>query len=201
MDFGLSSANRVLKIDARSGCFKIMNGDEEVTFRNFRMEMDLENLQAGWCAFVKDQGLVFYEGVKIAAPDPIAGNEFKLGVRLNVFSEHLPDDLEQTLGLREIASTAIVVRRAFRDLYHEFEKGRETNAGCVPVVDVTGFTKVSMRNGVAYAPNFAIAGWTDRCPEFGGENPETASSDDKADPLDQGNALDEVLSAAKQPAI
>ena len=201
MDFGLSSANRVLKIDARSGCFKVMNGDEEVTFKKIRMEMDLEKLQAGWCAFVKDQGLVFHEGVKIAMPELVAGNDFRLGARVNVFSEDQPEDLDDSLGLREIASTAIVVRRAFRELYQHYEQQRDANPGCVPVVDVIGFTKVSMKNGTAYAPNFTIAGWTDRRAEFDGEEPEVAKPNDKADPLDEGDALDEVLAAAKQPVI
>ena len=172
MDFGLSSSNSVLKIDARSGCFKVMNGDEEVTFKKIRMEMDLENLQAGWCAFIKDRGLVFHEGVKIAAPQDIDGIEFKLGVKVNVFSEDMPDDLDEVLGLREIASTAIVVRRAFRDLYQQFERQYVANPGCVPVVDVQGFTKVSMKNGTAYAPNFSISGWTDRRAEFDGDEAE-----------------------------
>ena len=203
VDFGLGSRNRVRKIDARTGIFKVMNGDDEITFKKIRMEMDLPNLETGWCAFVKERGLVFTEGVKSPKPEAVDGNEFKLGVRVDVFSEDMPEDLDEPIGLREIASTAIAVRRAFKDLYKQYEDQREANPGCAPVVDVQSFKKISMRNGPSYGPIFEIVGWTDRRSEFDGDEPDPPpkKSDAKVDDLDDGDALDEVLAAAKEPAI
>ena len=179
-DFGLSSQMQILKFDARSGEMKVMNGEEEVTFKKASFDMDLEGLKTGQCAYLSGQGLIFHEGVKSSRPDPIDGQDFRPGFVVTVYSEDMPEDLDEELGLREISSTALVMRRAFSELCEEYVRERDNNPGCVPVVEVKGFKKITMKKGVAFAPKMSIIGWNDRRPEFDG-NTSTETGNDNPD--------------------
>ena len=125
-----------------------------------------------------------HEDINAEQPPPVNGNEFKKGVRVNVFGSEIVETLGESLGLREVASTAIVVRQAVRDIYKAYIRERDARPGQVPVVEVRTFKSVKMKNGTGYGPVFNIIGWVDRRPEFadaaGGEPSPPSTSQPKA---------------------
>ena len=167
VDFGLGSGANYLKIDARAGCFKIRSGDDDLTFRDATFEIDLYNLQTGWLAFIKGEGPRFVPDVHSPQPASVGGIEFKKGFKVNIFGTEPVDVLGEPLGLREVASTAYVTRRAMAKLHTTFwtdknVRGQEQ----VPVVHVETFVASSFKNGSAYAPEFNIVSWVARRREF-----------------------------------
>ena len=73
-------------------------------------------------------------------------------------------------GLREWSSTAKSVVGAIEALYDKYATAVEAATGYIPVVELQRTQPITTGKTVkttAYAPVFAIVGWTDRTPEMG----------------------------------
>ena len=167
IDFGLGNGRAYLKIDARNGTFKVrdFNGSD-VSFSAATFAIDLPSLKAGWVGFPPGQGPQFVEGLSNPKPPPIGAAEFGKGVRFNIYGEDTVDALGEALGLRDVTSTAFVVRKAVAALYQQYQRECDEHPGQIPLVEVNAFETVEMKNGVACAPIFKIVGWVDRCSQL-----------------------------------
>lgn len=157
IDFGLNGAGGILKIDARQGCLKMRNGDgDDVTFKSARMEMGLAKLKVGWAQFRQGEGVV----MRGTASDESPGEDWQLGVQLNVVGRDDIPELDRPIGDAEICSTSYVVRGAFADLYNkQFVLLADEHPGETPVVEIYGWRAIKMKNGTAYQPEMRIVGW------------------------------------------
>jgi hypothetical protein len=174
----------VLKYDARAGrMFRVDRAQDangnwagnqvEVT-SGFQAVMDLENVQVGWALFASGVAPDF-AFVPLGQPLPARPSvNYKQGFRIML-------KLGKSAGgdVREFVHTAKVVIGAMDALHTEFEKGRTSNPGKLPIVAMTGSTAVTFGGGAKsstnYAPTFAITGWVDRPAELPAGGPPPVS--------------------------
>ncbi len=160
IDFGLNGSGDLLKIDARSGTFKV-NGPNDTTilFRNAEFCVLFDTLETGWLAYVKGEGCILDPNINGPQPAARNGSEFKRGFRTKIVGTKLVEELSEALGERELSSTAFSVREAMGNLYKRVQAERpDAN----PIVRVSQWQEKKMRNGSAYAPVFEIVGWQER---------------------------------------
>lgn len=169
--------NAVLKFDARAGRFYRVDRTErdgswetdnvEVT-DGFQGIFDLENIEVGWINFSAGQAPE-WKMVKLGAELPARpSDKFKQGFRLML-------KLGKQSGgdVREFASCAKVVINAIDKIHTEYEAGKATNVGKLPLIVMTGSTMVKSGSGTKtstnYGPNLSISKWLTRPVELGGE--------------------------------
>jgi hypothetical protein len=169
IDFGLSSGPQFVKIDARTGCFRVREDGQDISFTELTAAFDLFHVRLGWFAFTKN-GISFVKGVKAPQPAAIDGAEYKQGLSVRLISPDQPAGCAEALGERELTSTSIVVRRAFAELYREAlaqacklygEVMAEADGlnSAWPVVHCDGFRQVKAAKGIAYAPIMRVIDW------------------------------------------
>ena len=167
VDFSIGSSSAYLKIDARAGAFKVRGPDDnDITFSAATFAVDMASLGTGWLAFIKGEGPRFVAGLSNPQPASIGPVDFKKGFRVNVHGKDIVEVLRKPLGVREVTSTAFVVRKEMAGLFGRYQRECGAHPGQIPVVEVSAFKSVTMKNGSAYAPIFTIVDWVDRCPEL-----------------------------------
>jgi hypothetical protein len=162
----------VLKFDAKAGLFIIVNREpqsdgtwekNEIELdKGFKFVADLENLEVGWASF--KPGAVNFTMSKVGERMPERPSpDHKQGIRCRIFlKEH---------GLREFAHTSKNVLRAFDALHDDYAKAADSNAGKMPVIEVTGTETVKMQTKDQgelrfRVPKWHISGWVAPPAEF-----------------------------------
>lgn len=169
----------ILKFDAKSGDMiavtREQQGDgtwqrseEEVSFP-LRMVVDFANIETGWMAFVANAP--DFHMAKAGTPTPAKPSpEHKFCVRVRLFTKEY--------GLREFSHTSKTVLRAIDTLHDRFVADRDSHAGKMPVVEMTGTetVKTSTPQGELKfkAPRWSIVGWTNPPAAFSGESAQEA---------------------------
>src|SRR5262249_51210394 len=64
---------------------------------------------------------------------------------------------------------------AIKDVYAQYEAGKSSNPGKLPVIACTGSQAMKDRYGTNYRPTFSIARWVDRPTELPNVSPVEAS--------------------------
>tara|TARA_B100000315_G_scaffold256529_1_gene302645 strand:+ start:2252 stop:2839 length:588 start_codon:yes stop_codon:yes gene_type:complete len=160
LNFGDDIKNYI-KFNSKQKIWSINDEDGEVVqISPPRFIIDLERLITAWLYFREGQApsiILDVDGVK--APEPDGGNH-KRGFVVDTFSPEL--------GVRDFTSCSYNLKKAIKLVYAEFEKGRETHTGEVPVISVTGHIDAPSQYGLNYQPIFAVTGWVARPVELGG---------------------------------
>lgn len=158
----------VIKYDARAGRMFRVDRDssggtpDQVDITNgFTAVFDFENIEVGHIRFMAGMAPDF-QLVALGQPFPAPRSaEHKQGFRILV-------KLPSALGgdVRELASTAGVMRGAMEALHGLYEAGKAANPGLLPVVEMTSTSPVvsgkGERKSTNYAPVFAIKSWVPR---------------------------------------
>lgn len=144
--------------------------------------MDLAEIEVGYISFFPN---VDFVTVKIGEPMP-AKPETPAGSDKNPYAEGFRVRVASTnLGVREFSSTAKTVVNPMDKLHTKFLEQRGEHDGKLPVVSITGTTRVEYegRDGkTSYkAPKWDIIDWVDRANTPFGAAPATSASTPTAD--------------------
>jgi hypothetical protein len=124
----------------------------------FRAVFDMENIEVGWLAYMKGEGLV----TKLVPLGQDYGDrpsdKHNEGLRLLIKTD-------PALGgeVRELVTTSAVLWTAIDELHDKFLAHTAEHPGCLPAVDIAG-TCTGRRS--LLGPIFKIAGWMPRPPEL-----------------------------------
>jgi hypothetical protein len=130
--------------------------------KEFRAVIDLPNLERGWVAYVKGEGLNA-ELAKIGKDygDP-PSDKHKEGLRLVA-------KMDAALlggGVRELISTSSGLWTAVDKLHDDYIAGVAKHDGCLPAVDIVEVREEPGKSGSIFIPVFKISGWVPRPPEL-----------------------------------
>jgi hypothetical protein len=123
----------------------------------FRGLFDLENLEVGWIAYIKGEGL----NAKLVPVGSDYGNapsdKHQEGLRLVIKTD-------ESLGgdLREFISTSVNIWFAIDQLHSAYLTGAGEHPGCLPAVDIVDVRKEGTQSKPLLTPVFKIAGWQPR---------------------------------------
>lgn len=143
---------------------------------------DFFNIRTGWFNYQTGQApkIVYNKSLTEKTPRPEGLDKdgkslFKEGFSVQLFSK------TQFAGVVEFSSNSILVRNSIGKLYGEYEEGVKANAGMLPVVECSGVTAETSKEGnTNYAPNFKILKWVGRPAEFDAAPPPVAAAPEKA---------------------
>ena len=127
----------------------------------FRAAFDMANLQVGWIAYLKGEGL----NAKLVPVGEDYGDppsdKYKEGLRLLM-------KMDASLGgeVRKSVSTWLMVWAAIDALHDEYLAGVANHAGKLPVVDIADTHEETTKAGTFLTPVFKIVGWLPRPPEL-----------------------------------
>ncbi len=132
------------------------DGHEPVTWEH--AIFDLSHIQTGWGIFAEGQApeWVMDPSLKVKAPKPADGREWRRGFKVSMFSESAFG------GVREFSTTAVGAVRGINALYDQYEAETEQHFNQVPVVQYCGATAARIGKGNTSIPNFRIVQWRDR---------------------------------------
>jgi hypothetical protein len=161
----------IIKFDARAGkVFRVDRQNDgagwttdtvEIEREQFAAVFDMENIEVGWQLFAAGQAPDFRMVPLGASIGPRPTENHKEGFRILV-------KLGKDCGgdVRELASTAGVVKQALSDLHTAYELGAKENPGKLPVVKLKKTTPVKSGSGsktsTNYAPVWEIGSWVSR---------------------------------------
>ena len=128
-------------------------------------------------------------------PAPSPGEGFKRGFVVMVYSPKFFG------GAAEFASASIHLSNAIKDVYAQYEAGKGSNSGKLPVVTCTGSQPMKDRYGTNYRPTFTIAQWVDRPTDLPSVSPvEAADSLAEAAPRARQGGRPACAGAQSRPA-
>jgi hypothetical protein len=133
------------------------NQQTNVENDKFRAVPDLPNLERGWIAYLKGEGLntvLVPLGQDYGNPP---SDKHREGLRLIV-------KMDESLGgdVREFISTLPAIWDAIDKLHDDYLTGVKEHAGCLPAVDVAATREVPGRDSPIRVPIFKINGWVPR---------------------------------------
>ena len=127
----------------------------------FRAVFDPENIEVGWIAFVKGEGL---NATLVHAGEDYGdrpSNDHKEGLRIVV-------KMDPALGgdLRELISTSSALWSAVDQLHSDYSTDVAKHPNCLPVVDIADVQEQPTQSGAILVPTFKISGWVPRPPDL-----------------------------------
>ena len=159
-----SKQGRVWRVDRTQGADGWQTDEVDIT-NVFQFVPDLANIEIGWMLFkagsAPDLRMVKVGEVMADRPTP----DHKQGVRLLV-------KLGKECGgdLREISATAKSILQPIDELHTAYTASAEAKAGKLPIVKMTGMTKIDTKTqhgtNTNFSPVFEIVKWIDRPPEL-----------------------------------
>lgn len=186
----------IIKYDSKSGDIirvdrtqtaegEWVKNESEIEFsqdKPLNLVMDLAEIEVGYISFFPNVDFVM---AKVGEPMP-AKPEAPAGSDKNPYAEGFRVRVASTaLGVRELSSTAKTVVRPMDDLHTKFLAQRGQHNGKLPVVSITGTTRVEYegRDGkTSYkAPKWDIIDWVDRADTPFGAAPATSAPTPTAD--------------------
>ena len=155
-------AGRFFRVDRTQGTDGWSSNSVDIT-QGFQAVFDFANIEAGWAAFV--DGRPSFAMAPVGGPFPAKPSEnHKQGFRITVMLGKKVADGEPPV--REMASTAMGVRRAIDALHDEYVAGLGANPGMLPVVACDTTTAIESQTPagktINYAPVFTIKKWVKR---------------------------------------
>jgi hypothetical protein len=158
--------------DFENGCMVLEDrvrtdsGDWEIQQRKvendkFRAVIDLPNIERGWIAFVKGEGLnAVLARLGQDYGDP-PSDQHKEGLRLVA-------KMDASLGgdVREFISTSAGVWSSIDSLHDAYLADLAKHPDCLPAVDIVDMRKEEVRDRTFHVPLFKIRGWVPRPPEL-----------------------------------
>ncbi len=129
------------------------DGDIEVV--NPVMAFDFANIKTGWIFYTAGLGpeKVWDPSPTSTAPKPAGDKKFKRGFEVIVHGN-------SPIGEREFSSTANNTISAILEMYAEYERGKISNPGKMPIFACIGVKPVTGQHGTNYSPLFKLQGWT-----------------------------------------
>jgi hypothetical protein len=119
---------------------------------------DFDNIATGWIRLLEGQAPERLMDISVRQSAPCPGEGFKRGFVLAIYSPKFFG------GAVEFSSASIHLSNAVKDIYVQYEAGREANPGKLPVVSCIDSEAMKDRYGTNYRPIFAIVQWVDRPP-------------------------------------
>lgn len=150
-----------VKYNGKAGRWYTKGENGEVEIANPTFIADFDNIKTGWVEFggagqpptwTPHKSLT----EKVARP----GDKAKEGFKVKLFSK------ASFGGVVEMMSNSMHLTNSIAEIYDQYETGRTSNAGKLPVIKCTGTTPMKDKLGTNYKPNFSIEKWVDRPAEF-----------------------------------
>jgi hypothetical protein len=137
------------------------NQQRNIEIEKFRAVIDLPNVERGWIAYLKGEGLnaVLVRLGRDYGDPP--SNKHREGLRVIA-------KMDMALGgdVRELVSTAARLWAAVDRLHDDYLAGVAKHEGCLPAVDIDGVREELTKSGAILVPVFKISGWVPRPPEM-----------------------------------
>jgi hypothetical protein len=195
-------AGRMFRIDRVDVGGQFSNEKIDIT-KNFKAQMDLENIETGWLDFATG-GAPVMELVAIGnalPPKPTPGS--KNGVRLML---KLGKDIAGDKPIREIASSAKAYLAGVEALYLDYQANKAANPGKLPVVSLEDTIPIKSGSGdkqsTNYQPVFRIIAWAPRGDlEFKPSGSSAAASPAAAAPSTGSTQVAPPVAKAKEPEL
>lgn len=150
-----------LKYNAKAGRYYAKKDGSEVEVTNPAFVADFSNIKTGWFYFAAGMAPSIVYDPDLSTPAPKPSENHKKGFELEVYSQ-------ATLGgVCVFSSTSGIVGGAINEIYEQYEKEKDANAGMLPVIQCEGVTPEVGKHGTNYKPNLKIAKWIPRPAEFG----------------------------------
>ncbi|MGB1189890.1 MAG: hypothetical protein ACPG4A_06660 [Pseudomonadales bacterium] len=147
--------------------------------------IDIENIQQGWLKLSGGRDWVEWpNNDPTSTPKP--SDMHKQGISLKFYSSKLFGD-EPT---REFCTSGVGALEFVKKLYAECED--KFGKGEVPVVHLTGSTKVKIGKGNSRIPNFEVKGWKARPEDLGSSETTSSSAAAPAESSPTAAATDDV---------
>jgi hypothetical protein len=118
--------------------------------------VDFDNIATGFLRFREGEPPERVMDPRIDRAAPFPGEGFKRGFVVMVYSPKFFG------GAAEFASASIHLSNAIKDVYAQYEAGKGSNPGKLPVIGCTGSQAMKDRYGTNYRPSFTITQWVDR---------------------------------------
>ena len=154
---GSANLKSYVKYNAKADKWFVRGTDgEEREIERPAFVIDFENLATGWLRFREGQAPERLMDPSIDQIAPKPGEEFKRGFVVVAYSP------KSFGGTAEFSSASLHLCNAINDLYAQYEAGKVSNPGKLPVIVCTGSQAMKDRYGTNYRPTFTITQWVDR---------------------------------------
>lgn len=151
-----------VKYNAKAGRWYVKGENGETEVQNPTFVADFDTIKTGWLLFLEGQAPSKIWDETLTNPAPRPDDKHKRGFSLNLFSN------ASFGGVVELASSSMHLCNSINDLYTQYETGKASNPGKLPVIKFTGSTPMKDKMGTNYKPEFKIEKWVDRPVELSG---------------------------------
>jgi len=148
-----------IKYNAKAGRWYVKKDDKEQEIQNPVFVADFDNIKTGWILFLEGRAPSKVYDASIGNPAERPDEKHKRGFSLRMFSKAFG-------GVVELSSSSMHLCASIDDLYQQYDAGKASNKGMLPVVKYTGSTPMKDKMGTNYKPNFVIEKWVARPAEF-----------------------------------
>lgn len=185
-----------VKYNAKAGRWYVKDGDVEKEVQNPVFVADFEGIKTGWLYFREGSApeKVFDPNLKEEAPKPdktYTDSEgktrdcFRRGFEVRLFSK------ASFGGVVVLNGASMHLNNAIGALYNQYEAGKASNPGALPVIKFVGSTPMKDKLGTNYRPDFVIDKWVPRPSEFDAAAPVQATPAPQAQPAPVASAVSE----------
>lgn len=120
---------------------------------------DFENLEIGWMKFtVSGPSYIMVKIGERIPPVPNGDKDYKQGFRISLYSSKL--------GLSSFSNSSKTIAEVMDVLHDQYLNGLKTNTGKLPVVEIKGTKKISLKTKEGTKnykqPDWAIVSWVER---------------------------------------
>lgn len=152
-----------VKYNAKAGRWYVKKDGAEVEVEKPVFVADFANIKKAWMFFMEGQApnIEYFPTLEGNLEQP--STDHKLGLSVQLFSK------EAFGGVVKLESSSSNTCSALSDLYEIYSTSKESEAGKLPVVKVTGTEAVKGAFGTNFKPTFEIEKWVDRPAEFDAE--------------------------------
>lgn len=155
-----------LKYNAKAGRWyaRFDGQSADVEVQTPRLVYDFQNIKVGWIAFAASGPPQFAWDADSATAGPRPDwPKVKRGFCVHVVGrDKVPAAQNQTLGVRELMSTASAIIEPLLAMYAQWEEHRASKPTELPVFHCTGVKAVVGKNGTNYIPVFNLLTWVER---------------------------------------
>lgn len=160
-----------VKYNAKAGRWYVKDGEQEKEVQNPVFVADFEGIKTGWLYFREGSApeKVFDPSLTQEAPKPDKtyvddkGNTrdcFRRGFEVRLFSK------SSFGGVVVLNGASMHLNNAIGALYDQYEAGKASNPGALPVIKFVGSTPMKDKMGTNYRPDFVVDKWVPRPAEF-----------------------------------
>lgn len=149
-----------VKFNSKAGRWYCKKGGVEVEVQNPVFVADFDNIKTGWILMLEGKAPNETWDGDLSTPAAKPSDAHKRGFAVRLFSN------SHFGGVVKLSSSSMHICNSINNLYVQYETGKISNPGKLPVVKFTGATPMKDKMGTNYKPEFLIEKWVDRPSEF-----------------------------------